>query len=193
MSNSYTGNPEIFDDYYEINRLIIIGNGFDLAHDLKTSFKDFIEDYFYEILKNIKDKFIHNDPLLSITSPVSFEHLNKGFLHFTPANAYLELLSLMDNPRVGIERESELLKNICKEIGAKKWVDIEVIFFKMLKDSSKNAEEIKRLNVEMNYLKNLLQKYLVKEYEKTQIKRISKIQSQFREKLKKKEAQPNTI
>lgn len=180
-------------NYKEVNRLIIIGNGFDLAHGLKTSFKDFIEDYFYEILKNIREKFKHDDPLLSITSEVSFERLNKGFLHFTPADAYLELISLMNHPRVGIERKSELLKNIYKEIETKKWVDIEVIFFKMLKDSSKNGEGIKRLNIELNYLKNLLQKYLIKEYGKNQIKRISKIQSQFREKLKKKEAQPNTI
>jgi hypothetical protein len=28
-----------------MNRLIIIGNGFDLAHGIKTSYKDFITDY----------------------------------------------------------------------------------------------------------------------------------------------------
>jgi hypothetical protein len=34
-----------------MNRLVIIGNGFDLAHGLPTSDKDFIDDYW----KNIKD------------------------------------------------------------------------------------------------------------------------------------------
>ncbi len=29
-----------------MNRLILIGNGFDLAHGLKTSYHDFILDYF---------------------------------------------------------------------------------------------------------------------------------------------------
>ena len=28
-----------------MNRIIIIGNGFDLAHNLKTGYKDFINDY----------------------------------------------------------------------------------------------------------------------------------------------------
>jgi hypothetical protein len=28
-----------------MNRLVIIGNGFDLAHGLPTSYKDFIDDY----------------------------------------------------------------------------------------------------------------------------------------------------
>jgi hypothetical protein len=29
-----------------MNRLIIIGNGFDLAHGIKASYKDFILNYF---------------------------------------------------------------------------------------------------------------------------------------------------
>lgn len=32
-----------------MNRLVIIGNGFDLAHGLKTSYKDFIRWYLNEI------------------------------------------------------------------------------------------------------------------------------------------------
>lgn len=28
-----------------MNRLIIVGNGFDLAHKMKTSYKDFLLDY----------------------------------------------------------------------------------------------------------------------------------------------------
>ena len=28
-----------------MNRIIIIGNGFDLAHNLKTGYQDFINDY----------------------------------------------------------------------------------------------------------------------------------------------------
>ena len=35
-----------------MNRLIIIGNGFDLAHGLPTSYGDFIDDFW----KNFKDK-----------------------------------------------------------------------------------------------------------------------------------------
>ena len=41
--------------FYTMNRLIIIGNGFDLAHGLPTSYKDFIDDFW----KNIKNKFGH--------------------------------------------------------------------------------------------------------------------------------------
>jgi hypothetical protein len=32
-----------------MNRLVIIGNGFDLAHGLPTSDKDFIDDYWKKL------------------------------------------------------------------------------------------------------------------------------------------------
>ncbi len=43
-----------------MNRLVIIGNGFDLAHGLPTSYKDFIDDYW----ANVKDSK-HNDDFIS--------------------------------------------------------------------------------------------------------------------------------
>lgn len=37
-----------------MNRLILIGNGFDLAHGLKTSYADFIEWYWEEWGKRLR-------------------------------------------------------------------------------------------------------------------------------------------
>jgi hypothetical protein len=41
--------------YHNINRIVIIGNGFDLAHGLKTRYEDFIDWYwkrwFYKLKK----------------------------------------------------------------------------------------------------------------------------------------------
>jgi hypothetical protein len=39
-------------------RLIIIGNGFDLAHNLPTSYKDFINYYWDSLIKKIKQDLI---------------------------------------------------------------------------------------------------------------------------------------
>lgn len=36
-----------------MNRIILIGNGFDLAHNLKTSYKDFITDYWEGLIINL--------------------------------------------------------------------------------------------------------------------------------------------
>lgn len=35
-----------------MNRIVLIGNGFDLAHNLKTSYKDFIDDYWEGFMKH---------------------------------------------------------------------------------------------------------------------------------------------
>ena len=37
-----------------MNRLILVGNGFDLAHGLKTSYKDFIDDFWEGKINEIK-------------------------------------------------------------------------------------------------------------------------------------------
>jgi len=49
-----------------MNRLIMIGNGFDLAHGLKTSFKDFIEDYLSTAYSILIEKKSYEDELLLI-------------------------------------------------------------------------------------------------------------------------------
>ncbi|WP_333877814.1 AbiH family protein, partial [Flavobacterium sp.] len=41
-----------------MNRLVIIGNGFDLAHGLPTSYKDFIDDFWGNLKNNHQDELI---------------------------------------------------------------------------------------------------------------------------------------
>lgn len=38
-----------------MNRLIIIGNGFDLAHGLPTSYKEFMDNYWQDMLEIYKN------------------------------------------------------------------------------------------------------------------------------------------
>ena len=35
-----------------MNRIIIIGNGFDRAHNLRTGYKEFIDDYWSDFITN---------------------------------------------------------------------------------------------------------------------------------------------
>ncbi|MDR1763164.1 MAG: bacteriophage abortive infection AbiH family protein, partial [Dysgonamonadaceae bacterium] len=45
-----------------MNRIILIGNGFDLAHGLKTSYKDFINDFWInEIRKSYDMKYLKTE------------------------------------------------------------------------------------------------------------------------------------
>ena len=57
-----------------MNRLIIIGNGFDLAHGLPTSYKNFIDDYWGNVIKESKDKDVYDDELFSLNLNIKKEH-----------------------------------------------------------------------------------------------------------------------
>ncbi len=48
-----------------MNRIIIIGNGFDLAHGLKTSFYDFLSDYLTKVFNEILMKGTYCDKLIN--------------------------------------------------------------------------------------------------------------------------------
>ena len=51
-----------------MNRIVLIGNGFDLAHQLKTSYKNFIDWYWDQRLHNIviENGVISSDVLCSM-------------------------------------------------------------------------------------------------------------------------------
>lgn len=53
-----------------MNRIILIGNGFDLAHGLPTSYKDFINWYWNEWIEKFKKcyKAIEKDELCTISN-----------------------------------------------------------------------------------------------------------------------------
>ena len=62
-----------------MNRLILIGNGFDLAHDLKTSYKDFINWYWDQRLKKIYIQEVGNLDRIKDEDKAEFEKLlNNG-------------------------------------------------------------------------------------------------------------------
>lgn len=48
------------------NKLVIIGNGFDLAHGLKTSYNDFIKWYLHNICKIMKEDEYYEDILVEV-------------------------------------------------------------------------------------------------------------------------------
>jgi len=47
-----------------INKLILIGNGFDLAHGLKTSFSHFLDDYEDTVIGNLTNSKEYSDEFI---------------------------------------------------------------------------------------------------------------------------------
>ncbi len=157
-----------------MNRIIIVGNGFDLAHGVKTSYKDFIEWYFGEVVEKLKRDYYYKDDLLEIktgrnaidmsiyTNPIDMS------TYIDNAKSNLEIIKKMKD--IGKEftfKFSPLLERIIKDVGNKGWVDIETDYYELLKDYALNKRgDVKQLNEELSYIEKKLIEYLKIEQDK---------------------------
>lgn len=156
-----------------INRLIIIGNGFDLAHDMKTKYKDFVNGYLEQEIgkhrgwdspKKTEDKLMS---IIPSKNPVEVLH-DKYNDNLTPKEN-------LDKVRAcGYDiKLSPFFDKIIEDIEEKNWVDIEYAYYEYLRDicnkpelSKKEvSEKIDELNGEMKCITSELAKYLRKQDE----------------------------
>ncbi len=147
-----------------MNRLILIGNGFDLAHGLKTSYKDFIDWYWSGVLDQLKDckDSKWSDELCSFRT--------KGGLLLCDVcsnininnNAY-NTIDYLKKKEVDLEKESPLINKICESFETKGWADIESEYYNLLfkcGDSYPATIKVADLNKHMGFLQGKLVDYL---------------------------------
>lgn len=147
-----------------MNRLIIIGNGFDLAHGLKTSYCDFIDWVFEE--KSKEENKIENQLF-----KINFLKLKKNpfFENFTLYNRVAE--HFFKNPNdLNAEQngiisfDNFLFKVLIHKQSLNNWVDIENEYFNLLLEFVENdydKKEIFKLNQELNEISEVLEFYLL--------------------------------
>jgi hypothetical protein len=188
-----------------MNRLVIIGNGFDLAHGLPTSYKDFIDDYWKNIKDSNHDELVafkigsyaefngHNNlnDLIDIICPMDVKYKKDG----------ISIYKLADNPKPLVNNRIQIIdyKNYffksLNQNAIKNWVDIENIYYNNLKEIAKGEIEgkslirgISKLNEEFEQVKNLLERYLnekaVNQYDLDFIKKKSSVWNSFYSVLK---------
>ena len=151
-----------------MNRLVLIGNGFDLAHGLKTKYEHFIDWYWKNRILNLYQE----------SSNISDDHLCKlTILHESSWNVFvfhnsLSLKSsegkdiykfLMENKEYFKIEFSPFFERIHKSIDTKGWVDIENEYYDLLKQyvlEYGDVSEIEKLNSQLLFLQELLVKYL---------------------------------
>jgi hypothetical protein len=169
-----------------MNRILLIGNGFDLAHKLNTRYSDFINDFWEnKKIKAINNeieidefpyKFKYEDEAILIKSILSLSELpagksfnwfyeNMDFEFFKKSDVYRKEIAELFNV-VPESNYTIILKNVFLEIISKEnyinWVDIECEYFKELKMCSED-NEIKKLNDDFDYIKTNLINYLKKQ------------------------------
>ena len=173
-----------------MNRLVIIGNGFDLAHGLPTSYNDFIVDYWANLnLTNNQDEFILFDAEVDIKG---WEIENYSSIRILTENYIKDKFSTSQNIlldgdiRIHIPEQPSHWKNIFsfkndffKSINLKNienWVDIENEYYRELMEIVKSdytgetreskIKQAKNLYNEFGDIKRLFEKYLAKVFDK---------------------------
>lgn len=162
-----------------MNKLVIVGNGFDLAHGLPTSYRNFIDDFWTNFVLN---------PKTTTTEKIfafGVENLNFDFADAEhPPQNYSEFIRylpkfcqrknyILESGSLTIKNRSVHLLSIKNEffylissISERYWLDIENLYYKILKDLVKNHSssfyrgDINKLNNEFEDVKTLLNEYL---------------------------------
>lgn len=129
-----------------MREILIIGNGFDLAHGLKTSYQDFLR-WLFELTLSNPDKI---NPIIRYSSDKRIE-IDKIFedRYRTQINTIFNFSSLF-------------LNSLFKSPLVKDWNDLETQYFNQLKETP-NPE---LLNKDFNLLKEFLVEYLIEEQTK---------------------------
>lgn len=157
-----------------MNRLVLIGNGFDLAHSLKTRYEDFFYWYWWQKYNSFIDESSNEskDLLCNITT-LKFDSW-KTTLFLDPVLKYEKGKKLFDhfNDKEAFKIDYyPLFKRIHDSIETKGWVDIENEYYSLLFQESMSLKDgrilpnFKFINYQLDYLRSKLIQYLKKESE----------------------------
>ena len=166
-----------------MNRLVLIGNGFDLAHGLKTRYEHFLGWYWHQwgrrLLKSTNKT--ESDGLCTFKLKDTIESPYWGYVW----GSYYQRKDILKpwdpNEVIGIvmkDRDlcdfdmSPFLTRIFKSFATKKWVDIENEYYLLLTQEKMDYKkgfifpDYKELNSQLDTIKNQLIQYLISESKK---------------------------
>lgn len=118
-----------------MNDLYLIGNGFDLAHGLKTSYNDFLLWYLKDFLLKSRDMDEYDDKLMKIECSERRHRAQSDF------DSVPELLSWLEQNHFKRSTKNDFFEGIIKNYRDYKWVDIEYEYYTVLVDIYKKFEK----------------------------------------------------
>lgn len=146
-----------------MHKLIIIGNGFDLAHGLKTRYNDFILWYLNKCINSMKSDY--EDDLIRVISksPIAIKNFE----------SLEEFFKFIKHYNISIEYKNDFFSKIISKTKDFSWVDIESEYYRSLlslyKDleinyasnfHTENNEKLNKLNFCFEQIKISLIEYL---------------------------------
>ncbi len=168
-----------------MNRIVLIGNGFDLAHGLKTSYADFIYWYWEQRVNGFvgNRSNVSEDPLCKFVINDlndcwnAFAYQQPRVFQKIPGIDVIQ--SITSNKERFDSKLCPFFERINKSIKTKGWVDIENEYYELLKQyalEEKDETKVKQLNDQLHFLQNKLIEYLT-EINKIEVRPIKSIQS----------------
>jgi hypothetical protein len=158
-----------------MNRIIIIGNGFDLSNGLETSYGHFIRSYIFEVLQNFTAKRINDQELIQFSSSGDRTSINygtwdvpDGYHNKGKAIELIDLIKKKDSHfRHLTVKLSPFFERIYDNLTAG-WVDIEQEYYNFLLSlfNANDTNGIIHLNKDFEQLKSKLKEYLKTQQEK---------------------------
>jgi hypothetical protein len=167
-----------------MNRIFLIGNGFDLAHGLKTSYIDFIDNFWdkkknaitdglKQIWEGSKTYYKYEDEVIEFISPCeisklpSFANTNtSGFNWFKILLSSKYSININGyDIYVHMEIKNIFLNYISALSLLTNWVDIEAIYYLLLNECAKGESSlnIDTLNNDFSYVKFVLKIFLLEQ------------------------------
>lgn len=161
-----------------MNRLVLIGNGFDMAHGLDTRYADFIDWYWEQRVDDLKRNYTNTseDPLCTFmtNNPNATWNVYAWNLPrlLNKISGKDVIKSIIDNKTDFKVSFSPLFERIIKSVETKRWVDIENEYYELLtkdlrvRSINKIVPNAKDLNIHLGILREKLIDYLRLQNEK---------------------------
>ncbi|MCL2327881.1 MAG: bacteriophage abortive infection AbiH family protein [Bacteroidetes bacterium] len=173
-----------------MNRIILIGNGFDLAHRLETKYEHFIDWFWKKEFKKIGrlkqvgiEKFSSENDFFTISA----KYDDYNIVNDCQNMSFTQFNNLISNPKLShnnyeITFKNKFLETLLNNFYLQNWVDIEEIYYNALKRIVFDKNEIPnvivdlgeivysaidKLNYDFQEIKNELETYLKRENTRT--------------------------
>jgi len=151
-----------------MNRLIIIGNGFDIAHGVKSKYEDFLLWYLMSKVRTLDKDTPDVDRLCTIKVKEKYE--NSYYVptlpEFKGVENYIDFIKSFEDSGYHVITHSGFFQSIMEQ---ERWVDIENIYYSYLKNSmvpgkrtlnNRPFPSIEQLNSDLDFLRNKFIEYL---------------------------------
>jgi hypothetical protein len=163
-----------------MNKLIIIGNGFDLAHGLPTSYKDFLLWLINDLFKGVSVEnpnvetplfsviYSGEQPTVDEIPPAKFDDIDEFYKYISKPQDVYPKSKFINGEQTKCTRAISLyFRSLCNYILNQRWVDVEINYYKNLLNTYSSSNDkvwkiktVIELNKSIDFIKVKLIDYL---------------------------------